>query len=306
MEMDAYNNSNDHNNTQYQQPGCFMNMIASMWVYLYHGMKRPADLERDGAEVGMSLIQEDLETCASRLEMKETELMERIDQLTMEAKRRMGTSAGTVMRSSGSKVAKDPSGAKRILAERRRVQGQLDKLRSSMAVIDTHINTIKGTELDLTILETLKASGDALKKVGLKGGLKGVEDIVAEVETQVENANEITRVIASGSVAGVLNGIGGDVMTEEEMEEELNELLNDGDDNDEMMIQAGMIPKMQNAMMLSSSSSYSAVPTNKNAGSMNMRKAREPSSAGAMQQQAEYEGVLPQRDSDMMMMMQAM
>lgn len=57
--------------------------------------------------------------------------------------------------------------------------------------METHSNAIEGTEMDRSILNTLRASGDALKT--LVSGMKSVEDVVSEAEVQLENANEITR-----------------------------------------------------------------------------------------------------------------
>jgi hypothetical protein len=116
------------------------------------------------------------------------------------------------------------------LVERKRAQSQLDKLSSSISVIDTHISTIEGTELNRSILETLKASGDALKKLGVHGGIEEVEKVVSEVELQMENAAEVTKVISSANVSGIINSMGHDVITEEELEAELDELLCDDEE----------------------------------------------------------------------------
>jgi hypothetical protein len=64
--------------------------------------------------------------------------------------------------------------------------------------MDSHANAIEGTELNHSILSTIKASGDAIKRLGIKGGIGSVEDIISEVETQMDNATEITKVISSG------------------------------------------------------------------------------------------------------------
>lgn len=89
-----------------------------------------------------------------------------------------------------------------------------------------HMNTIEGTELNRSILDTLRASGDALKRLGASGiGIEEVEKIVSDVEHQVDAASEITRVIHSANVSGSINSMGYDVATDEELEAELNALL---------------------------------------------------------------------------------
>jgi len=85
-------------------------------------------------------------------------------------------------------------------------------------------STIEGTALDLSVLETLKASGDALKHLGATGpGLRAVEEIVADVENNMQHAAEITSVLSSGSVTGMVNSmsIHGTVLDEDELMREL-------------------------------------------------------------------------------------
>lgn len=106
------------------------------------------------------------------------------------------------------------------------MQNQLGQLTNSISVVEMHINTIEGSELNKSILQTLKASGDALRRMGVEGGgIEGVEKIVSEVETQMEYASEITKVISAGNVAGTINSMGSDVFTDEELEQELEDLL---------------------------------------------------------------------------------
>lgn len=185
--------------------GCFAGALASAWVYLYHAAFRGNEsIENEESEIRMSLIHQDLSTCASRLATREAELSGRIRTLTAEAAHR--------------KSIMDINGAKKRLVERKRAQLQLEKITSSMSVIDMHMSTIEGTELNRSILETLRASGDALRRLGAKGGVEEVERVVNEVENQVESAAEISRIIAAANVTGSIGGMGHDVFSEEELE----------------------------------------------------------------------------------------
>ena len=77
------------------------------------------------------------------------------------------------------------------------------------------------------MLETLKASGDALKQIGATGqGLRAVEDIVSEVESNLQHAAEITSVLSAGSVTGMVNSMcaHGVVIDEEELMRELDSM----------------------------------------------------------------------------------
>jgi hypothetical protein len=82
---------------------------------------------------------------------------------------------------------------------RRRCQEQLLRVSNSICIIESHANAIEGTELNKSILDTIRASGDAIKRLSVRGGIGTVEDIISEVETQMENASEITKVISAGT-----------------------------------------------------------------------------------------------------------
>lgn len=195
-------------------PGCLLNMVASTWVYLYHAVfKNTGAIDRENSEIRMNLVQQDLASCAAKLAEREKDLLNRVYALTNEA----------IFR----KRAGDIAGAKKKLVDRKRLQNQLDRLQNSISVIDMHINTIEGTELNKSILQTLKASGDALRKLGVEGGgIEGVESIVSEVESQVEYASEITKIISSANVSGTINTMGYDAFnSDEDLEKELEQLL---------------------------------------------------------------------------------
>ena len=166
------------------------------------------------------LIQKELSNCLRQLARREEELQERMASLQREAIARRN--------------AKDLAGAKKRMIERRRVQAQLEKLQNSMTTIEIHRNTIEGSVLDRTVLETLRASGDFLWQMGANtGGLRAVEEIVADVEAQVENATEITKIISAGNVSGIVNtmAIDGIIMDEDELMRELDDLASAEEDS---------------------------------------------------------------------------
>jgi hypothetical protein len=128
---------------------------------------------------------------------------------------------------------------------RRRCQDQLQRVNNSLCIIESHANAIEGTELNKSILDTIRASGDAIKRLSVKGGMSTVEDIIPEVEAQMENASEITKVISAGNfissvthvpgfftetcagnISGSMNSMGGlDGFGDHDLEEELEELF---------------------------------------------------------------------------------
>jgi hypothetical protein len=120
----------------------------------------------------------------STLTTKERTLAEKITVLTEEAKAKT--------------TARDNTGAKRKLLERRRCQEQLSRVTNSIFIMESHSNALEGSELNKSILNTIRASADAIKKLSIKGGINTVEDVISEVELQMEHASEITKVISAG------------------------------------------------------------------------------------------------------------
>lgn len=202
---------------------CLTDAIASWWVPMWTAMVVDKNvLEAQNNEIRLSLVQQDLSACKERLDFQESEITRKIEDLSREAYRR--------------KTRNDVQGAKRILMKRRSMGVQLNRLQGTMLLIDTHMSTIEGAELDRSILDTLRASGDALKKMGVESGLANAEEIVADVQNQIEAANEMTKVIASGSVSGTMNLFGADFMDDDELQKELDELL-DEDSSDTAFMQ---------------------------------------------------------------------
>lgn len=150
----------------------------------------------------MNLIQQDLVSCSERLASRESELAAKISDLTRDAAIKKASndlngaryeSLKTTPNNGAEKLMIFFRSSRKKLVERKRVQAQMEKIVSSISVIDNHINAIEGTELNRSILETLRASGDALKRLGVQGGIEEVEKVVTEVEHQMENAAEVTR-----------------------------------------------------------------------------------------------------------------
>ena len=129
------------------------------------------------------------------------------------------------------KRGKNMAAAKKKMFERARVQSQLEKIQNSMIMIDVHKSTIEGTALDLSVLETLKASGDVLRNMGATGnGLRAVEDLVSGLQESMQNVADITTVMSSESMTGMVNSMAGlgESLDEEELMRELEDLTMEG------------------------------------------------------------------------------
>lgn len=207
---------------------CLLEALASMWVDFYHGaFVSKQRLREENEMIQMSLIQSDLASCYDKLCQREAELIKKIEALGADAVAR--------------KRRKDLNGAKRKMLDRKQAESQLQKLQNSMTIIDIHRNTIEGSALDRSVLEALRASGDALKHLGASGqGIGKVEDIIHEVETQMEEANEITKIISSGSISGNINAsnmmmMGGIDIDEDSLMKELDDMMLEEDNDGEIV-----------------------------------------------------------------------
>jgi hypothetical protein len=213
--------------------GCLWGVVATTWVEMYHGLFiNSGDVQQENEVMQMSAIKVDLNACLLKLVTKESDLTEKIQLLTIEARTKQRN--------------RDTVGAKRKLTERRRCQEQLVRIANSICIMDSHSNALEGTELNKSILNTIRASGDAIKKLSVKGGMDTVEDIISEVATQMENASDISKILSTGSDHNSM--FGSDHFNDTDLEDELRELLEDAPIRHTRMPSSLMTP-------------YSAIPT---------------------------------------------
>ncbi len=202
-------------------PSCLLDLIASTWVDLYHAaFVNRKSLEQENERIRMSAVQRDLDKCYSMLQQREAELQMRVSQLGRQA----------IMYKQGKNLA----GARKKMLERARVQAQMEKIQNSILMIEMHRSTLEGTAMDISVLETLKASGDALRQMGVTGqGLRAVEDLVSGLEESMQSAAEITQVLSTGSVSGVVNSMAafGTAIDEDELMRELDDMTLDESEN---------------------------------------------------------------------------
>ena len=157
---------------------CFLETIASIWIL---SVKASPVLQAEEDETG---IHDSLESCRNSLETRETDLAEGCRRLGREALRR--------------RQAGDLAGAKAKMMERKRAMKRLDKLRSSLALVDAQLDALRTTELDKELMQALLASSAALKKAGVGKGVKEAEAVMSELDEQLRESGELTSVLAGG------------------------------------------------------------------------------------------------------------
>jgi hypothetical protein len=174
---------------------CLLETIASIWMLSFRAaVPGPGQIEEE--EEG---IHDNLEGCRNSLESREADLAEGCRRLGREALKR--------------RQAGDLPGAKIKMLERRRACKRLEKLRSSLSLVDAQLDALRTTELDKELMQTLLASSAALKKAGVGKGVKEAETVMSELDEQLRESSELTSVLAGG-----LQDVDGDCDFDEEFE----------------------------------------------------------------------------------------
>jgi hypothetical protein len=171
---------------------CFLETIASVWMISIRQVYGSVPVDED------TCVHEGLESCRANLEQREEDLSEAVKRMGKEALRR--------------RQLGDMAGARSKMLERRRGVKRLEKLRSSMTLVDAQLDALRTTELDKELMQTLLASSAALKKAGVGKGVKEAEQIMSELDEQLRESGELTSVLS-----GALND-DGDLDLEEEFE----------------------------------------------------------------------------------------
>jgi hypothetical protein len=138
---------------------------------------------REPEEQQVFTAQDNLEQCKKSMQLREAELQDNIKKLAKEAiqKKQMG----------------DITAARAKVNERNRAMKRLDKLRSSLNIIDTQLDAIKTSELDKEIMISLRASSMALKKAGIGVNAAEVENVMTELDDQMREMQDVTSVLAN-------------------------------------------------------------------------------------------------------------
>ena len=154
---------------------CLLETVASMWMLSLKQVYSAVPVED-------TCVQEGLESCRSNLEQRGVDLAEAVKRMGSETLRR--------------RQLGDLTGARAKLVERKRGLKRLDKLRSSLALVDSQLEALRTTELDKELMQTLIASSAALKKAGVGKGVKEAEQVMSELDEQLRESGELTSVLS--------------------------------------------------------------------------------------------------------------
>lgn len=79
--------------------------------------------------------------------------------------------------------------------EYKRAKSQLERLVSYKDMVSVHMDALRNTELNKTLIAALQESSNTLKGMGIVDGVRQAEAVVSDVEASMAQAQELTQVL---------------------------------------------------------------------------------------------------------------
>lgn len=79
--------------------------------------------------------------------------------------------------------------------EYKRAKTQLERLVSYKDMVSVHMDALRNTELNKTLIAALQESSNTLKGMGIVDGVRQAEAVVSDVEASMAQAQELTQVL---------------------------------------------------------------------------------------------------------------
>ena len=86
--------------------------------------------------------------------------------------------------------------------ERKRGLARLEKLRSGLALLDKQLDALHSNEIDRVLVNSMRASSQAMKKAGIGIDAEEAEKVMNELGDQIQEASEVTSVFSTPIMAG--------------------------------------------------------------------------------------------------------
>ena len=91
--------------------------------------------------------------------------------------------------------ATDKARCRTKLVEHKRLGAQLDRLVSYKDMVLQHIDALRNTELNKSLISTLQESSRTLKAMGITDGIKQAEAVVSDISSSIADVQELTSVL---------------------------------------------------------------------------------------------------------------
>ena len=113
------------------------------------------------------------------------------------------------------------------LSDCKRARSQLDRLISYKEMVLQHVDALRCTELNKSLISTLQESSRTLKELGVMDGVRQAEMVVNDVESSMQQVHELSSVLSAPMLS---NGLGPSFMgmsseADQELERELESLF---------------------------------------------------------------------------------
>jgi hypothetical protein len=159
------------------------------------------------------------------------EAEDQLDKLLQQLDKRraiLGVSCAT-SRSEAVALRGDRSRCRAKLLEHKRARAQYDRLISYRDMVLQHMDALKCTELNKSLISTLQESSKTLKSLGVMDGVKQAELVVQDVETSMQQVHELTSILGTPMDLGIgLSSLGNSDM---DLDKELELLMGDETSN---------------------------------------------------------------------------
>ena len=107
--------------------------------------------------------------------------------------------------------------------DHKRAQGQLQRVVAYQDMVHQHMDALRNTELNKSLISTLQESSRMLKALGVMDGIKQAELVVRDVESSMMHAHELTNLL--GQPLATTSSLDASASSQRELELELEELL---------------------------------------------------------------------------------
>jgi len=150
-------------------------------------------------------------------EDKALEAEDQLSRLLLQLDRREETLRDTVQQCARDALAlraKDRVRCRLKLQGYKRAKCQLERLVSYKDMVSVHMDALRNTELNKTLIAALQESSNTLKGMGIVDGVRQAEAVVSDVEASMAQAQELTAALNFNST-----------FTDAELDAELHALL---------------------------------------------------------------------------------
>lgn len=147
--------------------------------------------------------EDQLERLLGQLDRREEKLLETRSRVVAEARQL--------------RAAKDRPRCRAKVLEGKRTQTQLERLQNYRETVEQHMDALRNTELNKSLITTLQESTKTLKSMGIMDGVKQAEAVIGDVQESMASVHELTSVLGTP--------INIDLSTDADLDRELDLLL---------------------------------------------------------------------------------